>query len=419
MIRSTARQFLSARRGWSNSVQKSLAGGSSSHHDHLSNTNTHLLSKRSMSSSNPSGTDGANTFPSGDGFPSVDESLGKILPSFGSQPITPEIDAVTSTTTTATTTTDPSISLTIAQEIAAFEPTWWPSDQVLVALTWLNDTGAFPCFAVTIGATTLVTRALLFPLFVKGQANSSRMAHVQPELKIMKDELDKAGPKVDQATQMRYSQQVKALFRKHNCNPAVSILAPLVSMPLFMSMFFAMRNAPEHFPALLSTGGMLWFPDLNAADPYCIMPVLSAVSFLAMTEVGKEQMMATDPSKGQIMVNAFRAMAIIMVPVTMNFNSAIFCYWSVNNTWSFMQSLVLKQPAVKRYFGIWDAPKPVPGQEVGSIFEEFKKLTNKKKEDPNAWAADRVKAHNEIIAQQKIVKKKLMEKEGLRGKRRR
>lgn len=200
----------------------------------------------------------------------------------------------------------------------------------------------------------------------------------------------------------------------------MGVVAPLASAPIFMSMFFGLKNAPEHFPELLSNGGMLWFTDLTVPDPYCIMPVLSAATFLAMTEVGKEQMMASDPVRGRTIVNAFRALAVVMVPITMNFNAGVFVYWTTNNTWSFAQSLLLKQPAVKKYFGIWDPPKPVPGQESKGIFAELKKLTEKKVEKPpNALEADRVMAHNEIIAQQKMVKKKLMEKEGLKAKGRR
>ncbi|KAL7540110.1 hypothetical protein ACHAXR_009870 [Thalassiosira sp. AJA248-18] len=304
--------------------------------------------------------------------------------------------------------------------MAAFEPTWWPSDQALIGLNWVHETAGFPCYAYAIGATTLAFRAVLFPLFVKGQRNSSRMAHMQPELKVMRDEVDKLGKKVDQATQMRVQKQTRALFQKYDCNPLLSIAAPLASAPIFMSMFFALRTAPDYFPTLLETGGMLWFPDLTAADPYCAMPLMSAATFLLMTEVGKEQMMASDPARGRVMVNAFRAMAVVMVPMTMNFNSATFVYWTTNNTWSFLQALLLKQPSVKKYFGIWDPPKPVPGQESKGILEEIKQLTEtKKKEEPSALAADRIKAHNEIIEQQKMVKKKLMEKEGLMAKGRR
>ena len=229
------------------------------------------------------------------------------------------------------------------------------------------------------------------------------------------------GDKIDQQSQVQYANQTKALFKKYNCNPVASIAAPLASAPIFMSMFFALKGAPEIFLDLLSTGGILWFTDLTAADPYCVLPVLSAVSFLGMTEIGKDQMMGSDPERGRIMINVFRAITIGMVPLTMNFNAAVFCYWTTNNAFSFLQSVTLKQPAVRKYFGIWEPPKAVPGQATGSIMDEFKKLTQKKKkkEEPTALAEDRIKAHNKIIAQQRLVKKRLMENEGRRAKGRR
>ena len=391
MIRSTARQFLSARRAaWSTStsVGKSLAGSGSA----PSRNDLCYSSKRLMSITPSEG------------------SFSTTLPSFGSNPIPPELDAETAAS-------DSSITAAMEQ-LATFEPSWWPSDQALVLINWVHETAGFPCYAYAIGATTLAFRLALFPLFVRGQRTSSRMAHMQPELKALKEELEKMGGKIDQQTQMMHVQKNKALFRKYDCNPFFALVPPLTSAPIFMSMFFALRNAPEYFPEMLSTGGMLWFPDLTAADPYYIMPVFSALLFLGITEVGKEQMVASDPVRGRTMVNAFRALAIVMVPLTMNFQSSVFIYWTVNNSFSFIQTMVLKQPAVRKYFEIWDPPKPIPGQESKlSIFDEIKNLTQKKKKtEPNAWAEDRVKAHNEIIEQQRMVKKKLMEKEGLKTK---
>ncbi len=155
----------------------------------------------------------------------------------------------------------------------------------------------------------------------------------------------------------------------------------------------------------------MWFPDLTAPDPYVIMPLFSAATFLGMTELGKEQMMAQDPARGRVMTNAFRAMAIVMVPLTMDFNAAVFVYWSVNNTFSFFQTALFKQDAVKKAFGIWDPPKPVPGQEARSILDDIKKMVEKKQEETNALAAERIREHNEIVERQKKVKKALMEKE--------
>ncbi|KAL3771124.1 hypothetical protein ACHAW5_010298 [Stephanodiscus triporus] len=392
MIRSAARPFLSVRRpAWSTSVGKSLAGsGYAPSRNEV--TNTFYSSKRLMSSTPSEG------------------SLSATLPGFGSDAISFESDAKTAAS-------DPSITAAVEQ-LAAFEPTWWPSDQALVLINWVNETAGFPCYAYAIGATTLAFRVALFPLFVRGQRTSSRMAHMQPELMALKEELDKMGGKIDQQTQLMHVKKNKALFRKYDCNPFFAIVPPLVSAPIFMSMFFALRNAPEYFPELLSTGGMLWFPDLTVADPYCIMPVFSALLFLGITEVGKEQMMASDPVRGRTMVNAFRALAIVMVPLTMSFQSSVFVYWTTNNTFSFVQTMVLRQPSVRKYFEIWDPPKPIPGQELKlSIFDEIKNLTQKKKKkELNAWAEDRVKAHNEIIVQQRMVKNQLTEKKGLKPK---
>mmetsp|Transcript_17521 Transcript_17521/g.35693 ORF Transcript_17521/g.35693 Transcript_17521/m.35693 type:complete len:438 (-) Transcript_17521:44-1357(-) len=326
-----------------------------------------------------------------------DDPISTNLPSFGSSPITPEVESAGNEV------------VANADAITPFVATWWPSDQCLLFLNYVHEITGLP-YALTIGATTLAFRLLLFPVFVKGQRNSSRMAHLQPELAALKSKVD-AIPNPDVQTQQRFMAETRALFKKYDCNPVASLVAPLASAPVFISMFFALKNAPEHFPHLLSTGGVFWFPDLTAPDPYAIMPLFSAATFLGMTELGKEQMMAQDPARGRVMTNAFRAMAIVMVPLTMDFNSAVFVYWSVNNTFSFFQTALFRQDAVKKAFGIWDPPKPVPGQESRSILDDIKKMVEKKQEETNALAAERIREHNEIVERQKKVKKALMEKE--------
>lgn len=328
------------------------------------------------------------------------------LTDFESSPATPGPEAASSAAESAS---------RIAEQAAAFEPSAWPSDQCLLLLNWINETAGLPCYAYTIGATTIAFRVLLFPLFVKAQRNSSRIAHMQPEMTALKNELDKSSGPVDAQRQQRYATEVKALFKKYDCSMLDSLIAPLTSAPIFMSMFFGLKNGAEYFPELFSTGGLWWFEDLTAPDPYMIMPVLSASTFLLMTETGKEQMMASDPARGRIMVNMFRAIAIIMVPVTMDFNSAVFVYWTVNNSWSLGQTLLLRNHSVKKLFGIWEPPKPVPGQEPKGIFDEIKNVMAKNK-NASALDEDRIKAHNEYIARKNKAKQHMWKKEGLRGK---
>jgi len=341
------------------------------------------------------------------------------LPSFGSKPIAPELDPSNITNDAAAHAETAISSVLHAADLTAptttataipFEPTSWPSDQVLVLLNYIHEHALYDHpYAITIGFTTLAFRILMFPLFALGQRNASRMAHMQPELKQMKESLDAMGSRVDIQAQQRYMNQTKALFKRYDCNPLMGLVPPLVSAPFFISMFLGLKNAPDYFPEVLTEGGLYWFMDLTQPDPYMALPILSAITFLGMTEVGKEQMMASDPARGRMMVNVFRAMAVAMVPFTMNFNAGVFVYWTVNNTWSFGQAVLFKNGTVKRALGIWDPPKPVPGQDTGNIMDEVQKMMSKKVEETNALAAERVKAHNDMIAKKKKVKH-IMEK---------
>ena len=138
------------------------------------------------------------------------ETTSTTLPGFGtSSPIPPIDDTTTDTTTdttidittnsTATTTLlTEDVTTSVIEQLTAttassipWEATWWPSDQALLLLNYINETAALPNYALTIAATTLVFRCALLPLFIHGQRTTSRMAHMQPELKVLKDELEK------------------------------------------------------------------------------------------------------------------------------------------------------------------------------------------------------------------------------------
>lgn len=83
----------------------------------------------------------------------------------------------------------------------------------------------------TIVFTTLSVRFALLPLAVKGLKNSSRMAHMQPELKLIQERMQadprSKGPQADPKTQLAYRDQMQALFRKWDCNPMKAMALPL------------------------------------------------------------------------------------------------------------------------------------------------------------------------------------------------
>lgn len=289
---------------------------------------------------------------------------------------------------------------TAAEAMNIWEPTWWPQDQILQLIINLHDASGLN-YAYTVALLTLAFRTAMFPLFVKTQQNSSRMAHMKPEMDIIQQKMKNLDPK-DVSGQQNLAKQVQTLFRKYDCNPLKSLIILPVQMPIFMGTFFALKQMPDLFPEKLVDGGILWFTDLSIADPYGVLPVASALSFVGMMELGKKQMMATNPDQGQLMLNFFRGIAVIMVPATWNFPAVIFCYWSANNLFSVAQTALFNNKSMKKQLGIWEPPKPVPGAPPGKgMMQMFDDMMEKKREDSSkSNMEEKMKMHNATVDKQ-------------------
>lgn len=285
----------------------------------------------------------------------------------------------------------------------AFEPSWWNlADQAVNGVYWMHElTGLH--YAGSIFATTCALRFFILPLAVRAQRAASRMAHLQPELTLIKQRYEALGTP-SQAEQKAFAEQMKALFARYEVKPFAALSGPLIQAPLFIGMFFGMKKMPDIFAEEMSTGGILWFTDLTVPDPTYVLPIICGLSFLTTIESGKDQMIDSNPQYGPVMVNAFRAMAVVMIPVITTFPAAMLCYWVPNNLFTLMQSVTLRNDFVKKQLGIWDRPKPVPGSNTDAGFQETMTNLMKKAKGEPTTEAEMLKLHNEEIETKKRVK---------------
>jgi len=291
-------------------------------------------------------------------------------------------------------------------------PHWYNfADQAVLMVNRMHDLLGVE-YGYAIIATTIVLRFALFPLMVAAQRTTSRMGHLQPELNAMKDKYEKLGTPTRQE-QMNFAKNMKALFARYEVKPSRAFIAPLVQMPIFIGMFFGLKKMPTIFPDTLSTGGMFWFTDLTVPDPTYILPIASAGTFFALIEIGKEQMLMSQRGpQGAIMLNFFRAMAVLSLPVCINFESSMLIYWVTNNTLTAAQSYTLKQTAVRHYFGIWDPPKPVPGRDDDPAQLASMQSMLKRLQGEPVTEGQRIQQHNEQMeAKRTSLRMKRMAKE--------
>ena len=113
------------------------------------------------------------------------------------------------------------------------------------------------------------------------------MAHAKPKITALQAEFTNHPNMSDPALQQEFQRKMSQLLKREKVNPVRSIIFPLIQIPMFISVFFGLRQIGEHLPGI-ATGGTLWFTDLSATDAFYIFPVLNAMSFLVMIEIGMD-----------------------------------------------------------------------------------------------------------------------------------
>ena len=66
---------------------------------------------------------------------------------------------------------------------------------------------------------TVVFRAIVFPIMIKGQVNSAKLAAIKPELERLQEKLREVSNYQNPMIKAQASMELQQLFQKHNCHP--------------------------------------------------------------------------------------------------------------------------------------------------------------------------------------------------------
>lgn len=153
-------------------------------------------------------------------------------------------------------------------------------------LEWTHITTGLPWY-LTIGAVVLTVRLMLFPIMVRGISNNARMARIQPAMMDNIAKIKRAKEENNTYEAQRLQLETRKLMTDNDCHPLKGLVPPLFQMPLFIIFFLAIRGMANAGLPDFSTGGVAWFTDLSAPDPYYVLPVLSSAATLATLQVGE------------------------------------------------------------------------------------------------------------------------------------
>ncbi|MEJ7814203.1 MAG: membrane protein insertase YidC [Rubrobacter sp.] len=182
---------------------------------------------------------------------------------------------------------------------------------------------------------TVIVRSLLFPLTVKQVRSMRAMQDLKPHMDRVRAQF-KDNPQ-------RQREEMAKVYQDQGVNPLGGCLPILVQMPIFIGIFYVIRQfggyslgdrtVPPQYPSF-HEGGILWFQNLSNADPTYLLPIISAVTMLAATEITAKNI---DPQQRWLM----RLLPIGFTIFLLNFPAGLFMYWITSNLVTLVQNFVI------------------------------------------------------------------------------
>ncbi len=208
-------------------------------------------------------------------------------------------------------------------------------------------------FGLAILATTVIVKAIFFPLANKSYKSMANMKKVQPAMMEIREKY--ADDK------MKQQQAMMELYKKEKINPIAGCWPVLIQIPVFFALYkvlyvtIEMRHAPFFG----------WIQDLAAPDPTSVFNLFGLLPFavpaflmigvwpliMGITMFLQMRMNPTPPDPTQAMI--FNWMPVIFTFMLATFPAGLVIYWAWNNTLSIIQqAVIMKRQGAK--IELWD-----------------------------------------------------------------
>lgn len=222
---------------------------------------------------------------------------------------------------------------------------------------------------------TLAVRVLLLPLSIKSTRSMREMQVIQPEVKRLQ--------KKYKNDRQKMNTEVMALYKEHGVNPFGGCLPLLLQMPVFIGLFYVVREPIKYLSentALLAdlkthalsvhqflgirldcTPVDAWGGDAGQFEGITqacsesggligALPYLLLIAFMGGTTYYQQRQMTamrssqTDPQQQQ-MQNFMKVMPFILVFFGFSFPAGVILYWVTTNCWTIVQQRIMLRAA--------------------------------------------------------------------------
>ena len=208
-------------------------------------------------------------------------------------------------------------------------------------------------FGLAILGTTVIVKAIFFPLANKSYKSMANMKLVQPKLMELREKYAD--------DRMKQQQAMMELYKTEKINPLAGCWPVLIQIPVFFALYkvlyvtIEMRHAPFFG----------WIQDLAAPDPTSLFNLFGLLPYdvppflmigvwpllMGITMFLQMRMNPTPPDPTQAMI--FNWMPVVFTFMLATFPAGLVIYWAWNNSLSILQQgIIMKRQGAK--IELWD-----------------------------------------------------------------
>ncbi len=210
-------------------------------------------------------------------------------------------------------------------------------------LTHLHDSVGLT-WAWSIVALVVIVRMVLVPLTVRQIHSMQNLQAHAPEMKAIQQRYKQ--------DKQRMNQEMMAFYKENQINPASSCLPIVAQFPVFIGLFFVLRDFDSEIltQAQYAGSSVEWLNLIDITEDTKVGWGPLLIVLYAISQLTSSYLMSANMQPAQ------RALLLILpiafIPFVLNFPSGLMLYWLTTNLWTTGQGLITRRLTPK--------PQPPP-----------------------------------------------------------
>jgi YidC/Oxa1 family membrane protein insertase len=221
-----------------------------------------------------------------------------------------------------------------------------PLENVLTeVLKWLHGSAGIS-WSWSIVALTVLVRMLLVPITVRQIHSMQNLQAHAPEMKAIQQKW--------KHDKQRQNEELMKFYRENKINPAASCLPILLQIPIFISLFYVLKDFEKEIFPTYPGSSLEWLGLVDITEPVKDGWGPLLVVIYVLSQLSSSYFMSTTMQGAQRIL--LMVLPIVFIPFIINFPVGLMIYWLTTNLWTTGQGLVTRRLM----------PKPAPPEKRSS-----------------------------------------------------